>query len=250
MRDLDQLRERSDETMGRKLGLFALAGVLSVAATIAIGVVERDADERELAADLAPVEQLVRDNSDPKAPAPTRAASQVEPRQLSFPATLVGVESAVEATVRAAEAEHASLTAGTGLGLGGAGGRSGSRAPASTLASIGAERLQRIARHDPLVAQALPERGGQLAPYGAEGAFTLQVVAYPERDEAERFVNVLRARGHKAYVASGEVPGRSRTFRVRIGPFASRREAVEYQGKFERTERMHTLVVSSAPQSH
>lgn len=247
MRDLDQLRERSDETMGRKLGLFALAGVLSVAATLAIGVVERDSDESELGADLAPVEQLAREDADPRAPAPTRKASQVEPRQLSFPATLVGVESAVEATVRAAEMEHAALTARAGEFGATARPRPTTRAPAGTLASAQGEHLQRIAKHDPLLAKALPERSGTLAPYGSEGAFTLQVVAFDQRDEAERFVEALRARGHKAFLAAADVPGRSRTFRVRVGPFATRREAVDYQTKFERAERMHTLVVASTP---
>ena len=229
--------------MGRKLGLFALAGVLSVAAMIALGVVDGGSSEPALETDLEPLAQLALENPDPKAPPPKRAA-EVELGRLSFPATLVGVESAVEATVRAAEAEHAALTsridaASTSLG------RAGSHAPASTLASTHAERLQRVARHDPLVAQALPERGGSAAPYGSDGAFTLQVVSYETRDEADRFVQALRMRGHKAFVAQAEVPGRSRYFRVRVGPFASRREASDYQRRFEQDERMHTLIVAS-----
>ena len=43
-----------------------------------------------------------------------------------------------------------------------------------------------------------------------------------------------------------EVPGRGRYFRVRVGPFATRQEANEYQRSFESAERMHTILVSNA----
>ena len=51
-----------------------------------------------------------------------------------------------------------------------------------------------------------------------------------------------RSRAPRVRMAA-DVPGRGRYFRVRIGPFDSRREALDYQRKFETDERMHTLVV-------
>ena len=39
MRDLDQLRERSDETTVRRLGLFVMGGAVGVAALMAFGIV-------------------------------------------------------------------------------------------------------------------------------------------------------------------------------------------------------------------
>jgi hypothetical protein len=47
-------------------------------------------------------------------------------------------------------------------------------------------------------------------------------------------------------VGVAEVPGRGRTFRVRVGPFTTRREALDYQTSFEQSERMHTILVSGA----
>ncbi|MDB4990827.1 MAG: Sporulation domain protein, partial [Myxococcaceae bacterium] len=82
-------------------------------------------------------------------------------------------------------------------------------------------------------------------PSGSEGAFTLQVVSYETRDAAERFANALRARGHRAFVTPAEVPGRGRSFRVRVGPFTTRHEALLYQSSFERDERMHGILVTS-----
>jgi len=242
IRDLDQLRERSDETAGRKLGLFALAGTLAVAAIIAFSVVAGGSPEPERPSTLDPLAQLALTGADPKAPVPKPPAA-VQLERLSFPATLGGDESALEAAVRAAEAEHASLTSGART-------RARARAedvPASTLASGESDRLSRAAKHDPLVAQAMPERGGAVAPSGSEGAFTLQVVSYDTREAAERFATALRARGHRAFAAQAELPGRGRSYRVRVGPFTTRRDALAYQASFEQVEHMHSILVTSAP---
>jgi DedD protein len=246
MRDLDQLREREHRgagNEGRKLGLLALAGTLSVAAIISLGVVSGSSGEREVPAELDPLSQLVLSGQDPKAP-PAAPKSAVQLEHLSFPATLGGDEAAIEAaienTARSADAELAGLTGRIP--------RARARAedvPASTLATGESDRLSRAAKHDPLIAQAIPERGGVVAPSGSEGAFTLQVVSYETRDAAERFANALRARGHRAFVLPAEVPGRGRSFRVRIGPFTTRRDALIYQTSFEREERMHSIVVTS-----
>jgi DedD protein len=238
MRDLDQLRERSDETAGRRLGLFALAGTLAVAAIIAFSVVAGGSPEPERPSTLDPLAQLALTGADPKAPVPKPPAA-VQLERLSFPATLGGDESALEATVRAAEAEHSSIAARTRTRA--------SDIPASTLASGESDRLSRVAKHDPLVAQAMPERGGAVAPSGSEGAFTLQVVSYDTREAAERFATALRARGHRAFVAQAELPGRGRSYRVRVGPFTTRRDALAYQASFEQGERMHSILVTSPP---
>jgi cell division septation protein DedD len=57
---------------------------------------------------------------------------------------------------------------------------------------------------------------------------------------------MLRARSHRAFVTQAEVPGRGRFFRVRVGPFTTRKEAESYQARFEADEHMHTIVVSNA----
>jgi len=249
MRDLGKLRER-DETTGRKLGLFALSGVLSVAAIIALGVVGGGSAEREAGPVRDPLEELALSAGDPKAPLPSAPAAPkatVELERLSFPATLVGDEAVIQATIRAADAELAALSGRAPRNRPREEVMRASDIPASSLASEQSLRLRRSARHDPLMAQALPERSdGTYAPHGSEGAFTLQVVSFEQRDPAERFAHALRARGHKAYTVSAEVPGRGRTFRVRVGPFTTRREALEYQTRFEQSERMHTILVSGA----
>jgi len=57
------------------------------------------------------------------------------------------------------------------------------------------------------------------------------------------FADALRKRGHAAYVTSGSVEGRGTHWRVRIGPFESRREAQNYRTTFEHEEGMNTFIV-------
>jgi cell division septation protein DedD len=237
MRDLERLRERSEDNAGRKLGLFALAGTLSVAAIISAGVLSGGTQEDVEPTQPDPLVHLaLTSTADPKDLKASEGAKtdSLELTRLSFPATLAGDEGPIAATVRdRATARLAKRVVATD-------------APAATLAGDETERLQRAARHDPLMAQAMPERPGAIAPAGSEGALTLQVVSFQTRDAADRFVNALRARGHRAFLAQAELPGRGRSFRVRIGPFTTRREALLYQKSFEETERMHGIVVTGA----
>jgi len=92
---------------------------------------------------------------------------------------------------------------------------------------------------------------GKQAPRGAEPVatkamrYTLQVRAFPERDKAEELVEHLRQRGIDAFVAEGDLPGRGRWFRVRIGRFSSRGEAERYRQRFvaqQKTDAFVTLV--------
>ena len=259
MRDLDQLRERGDDATGRKLGLFALAGILSVAAVFAMGImVGRGGDEEsretkdplaELALPQAKAENALADN-------PT---ANVRPEALSFPSTLVENQDdpAVEEAVRAAEAEHRALETQHTRAPGAAQDVPPiPAAPPPTVADLPAQtaargddaHLARVAAHDPLVARALPESepAVSLAPQGRDGAYVLQVVSYEGASQAEKFANTLRARGHKAFVMAADVPGRGRFHRVRVGPFETRQEAASYQRTFENSEHMHTILVANA----
>jgi DedD protein len=81
------------------------------------------------------------------------------------------------------------------------------------------------------------------APAAEAGDFLLHVISYESRAPAEALARALRERGHEAFVVSGEVNGRGRYYRVRIGPFASKQAADAYRRTFEIRERMNTIVV-------
>jgi len=258
MRDLDQLRERGDESTGRKLGLFAMASVLSVAAVFAMGIMIGRGDAEETAAPSDPLAQLVLTPSahaqNSNAQSSVVAVEPMRPESLSFPSTLTDREDpAVEATVRAAAQEHAALieqpaqvaAAPIAVPVPAIPAVPDAAFPASREATENTDRLMRVAKHDPLIASALPAPPVELAAHGHEGAYTLQVVSYESSEQAERFAKNLRGRNHKAFVAQADVPGRGRFFRVRIGPFEARKDALDYQASFERDEHMHTIVVGT-----
>lgn len=245
MRDLDQLRERDEDTRGRKLGLLTLACIVSVSALFAVASLLGGGESAE-AASIDPLTELALAVPASRGPQ-AGAALAVRPESLSFPSTLVEAnppadDALVEATVKAAEAEHAALTGGRELPPR----KSSADLPASRMVSGDYIRLSQLSKRDPLVASALPKHASvDLAPTGSEGAFTLQVVSYETRDQAEAFAGTLRSRSHKAFVTQAEVPGRGRFFRVRVGPFTTRKEAEDYRGRFEDDEHMHTIVVSN-----
>ncbi len=250
MRDLDQLRERDEDARGRKLGLLTLASIVSVAALIAGTSLMGTGDAAEAAA-IDPLTELsLSAPANQVRPLPA-AAPKLEPRALTFPSTLVdnGVDNGeanrddalVEATVRAAEAEHAALSVPKPVAA-----KTSAELPAGDGATADHARLAQLAKRDLLVRSALPKQAsGSRAPEGSEGAFTLQVVSYETRDAAENFALTLRSRGHKSFVAEAEVEGRGRFFRVRVGPFTTRKEAALYQERFEQDEHMHTILVSN-----
>jgi DedD protein len=262
MRDLDQLRERGDETTRRKLGLFVLAGVLSVAAVFAMGIMVGRDGEAAPRSGSDPLAELALPSAKAEGKVPGAARPvEVRPEALSFPSTLsdTGDDAPlVEATVRAAEAEHALLSGAPSRAvpvppIPGAPSAvvvpppSAAELPAASAASDHAARLTRVAQHDPLVARALPTEDApqDLAPAGYEGAFVLQVVSYDSAAQADKFATTLRARGHKAFVMQADVPGRGRFHRVRVGPFKTRAEAASYQSQFESSEHMHTILVAN-----
>ena len=108
--------------------------------------------------------------------------------------------------------------------------------------------MKNFRKTGPMVAAALPAVARQREPRvrasaGSDGLYTLQVISYRTREEAEIFAEALRGRGHQSFVTEAEVGDRGTFFRVRIGPFENAREAARYRATFEQEEQMNTYVV-------
>lgn len=82
-----------------------------------------------------------------------------------------------------------------------------------------------------------------LAEPGMEGGFLVQVASFPRQEDADRFVEELRRRGHQAFRQAANVPGRGLWHRVRIGSFKTKYAATLYQRKLEKTERISAIVI-------
>lgn len=82
-----------------------------------------------------------------------------------------------------------------------------------------------------------------VAPAGADGGYQLQVASFKDQADADKLVEELRRRGHRAFQQAAYVPDRGLWHRVRIGPFKTRYEAQKYKAEFERTERLAPFLV-------
>ncbi len=83
----------------------------------------------------------------------------------------------------------------------------------------------------------------ELAPMGSEGGYQIQVASFNNQEDADKFVNDLRKRGHSAYRQAAHVPTRGLWHRVRVGPFKTKFQALQYKRKFEQTERVSPFLV-------
>lgn len=239
MRDLERIEERSSDDGNRVLVLSGVGLIAAIGIVVAAIAALPDDDEAQAEDPLQALAlEGVPEVAEPSEEAP--ADPDLDPKTLSFPTTLV-TESRPEvaAAMAAAAAELAHLDPLTSppprskiaAGL-----------PAAVTAGPDREVVEMAAVRDPLVAATVPDRT-KSSPAGYEGLYTLQVISYRDPQEAQVFADALRKRGHAAYVTSGSVEGRGTHWRVRIGPFESRREAQSYRTTFEHEEGMNTFIV-------
>ena len=78
-----------------------------------------------------------------------------------------------------------------------------------------------------------------------DGQWTLQLSAYQDRAEADRFAAGLRDKGYAPYIVSANVPGRGMWYRVRMGRFATRDAASRYLSDFKRETSLDAIVTNN-----
>ena len=251
MRDLDRLQEQDPDGRGRQVMVWLIVALLVFGLTV--GVIAWNSTYKARLEEPDPLDQLVSAQMprSRQVAAGTDAKKTPDSPRLTFQRRLTGEEERPEviAALAAARREEEALAAAED----GEDDESAvpevakvppAQMPAGLTASSG-DKLEKAARHDPLVAAALPKapNAHMRASSGADGEFILQVMSYEGKDEADAFASALRDRGHEAFVAAAHVDGRGRTYRVRIGPFKSKQAADAYRRGFEERERMNTIVV-------
>jgi cell division septation protein DedD len=95
------------------------------------------------------------------------------------------------------------------------------------------------------VSAAEPGRdAGVIRVKSAENArYSVQVGSYPNMAEATKVVERWKGKGYPAYLMIADIPDRGRWYRVRIGGFESRGEAMRYMDEFTSRENVEALVV-------
>jgi DedD protein len=245
VRNLDDIQEEDRGSKTSRFAALLLASLAGAAIVTAVVVMSRRGgavqhQTRDPLADLV----LAQKNAAP-------SADKLETREVSFPGILSDDEKPTTA-LAAVRDEHGRLLAPPDA----------SSMPAPAAPPPAAERLPVVPLpvgemlgatavttepKDGLVALAADKSklppGGELAPPGMDGGFQLQVASFKDQADADRLVDDLRRRGHRAYRLTADVPERGLWQRVRIGPFKTKFEAQKYKAELERTERITPFVV-------
>ncbi len=77
------------------------------------------------------------------------------------------------------------------------------------------------------------------------GAFTLQISAFQNRAEADRFAGKLRDKGYAPYIVAAEVPKKGTWYRVRMGSFPTKEAASRYLADFKRETQIDAFVAGN-----
>lgn len=96
--------------------------------------------------------------------------------------------------------------------------------------------LERPRHHEDPIPEKVPDAD--------PGVYMLQVASFKDQREATEMVRKLKHAGHKSFLVSVNMPDRGGMwYRVRVGPFNSKREAWSYKANFELRERLPAFVV-------
>ncbi len=79
----------------------------------------------------------------------------------------------------------------------------------------------------------------------ADGTWTVQLSAYQDKAEADRFAAGLRDKGYAPYIVEASIPGKGTWFRVRMGRFPTKDAASRYMDDFRRETSMNAIVTTA-----
>lgn len=82
-----------------------------------------------------------------------------------------------------------------------------------------------------------PEPAAASAPQAGSTGYSVQVIAMRERSSSEAIAKRLVGKGYNAYVLDPAPGSRSTLYRVRVGPYKTRREAEDARARLEKEER-------------
>ncbi len=73
--------------------------------------------------------------------------------------------------------------------------------------------------------------------------YTLQIASFPSRDKADSYVSRFKAVGNrKPFITPAEVPGKGTWYRVKIGKFETKEQALAFQSIFEARTKTQSIL--------
>lgn len=92
---------------------------------------------------------------------------------------------------------------------------------------------------------AIARASARPAEASADGSWTLQLSAYQDKAEADRFATDLRGKGYAPFVVEAKVAGKGTWYRVRMGRFPSKDAAGRYLSDFRRETQIEAIVTTA-----
>ncbi|HZJ54819.1 MAG TPA: SPOR domain-containing protein [Myxococcaceae bacterium] len=284
MRDTHRMREKYDLSLdSRQVVSLLIGGIVVLGAVFVLGVLvgkklagtpradrapdlltaldhKSDALERARAAPpLTFQEELTK----PVAPTPTvvraPAASAPAASALTAPGSSTGATAHASSTPAAASSSSVAPVSGPAAAPAASAVASKptlprpAAVPAPATAEVKAEKKAELSPRQ-ATAESVVTRSAPAAAHptpkvpeatSATGAFTLQLGASPNRDDAERQASRLREKGYAPYIVAAEVPGKGTWYRVRMGSFPSKDAATRYLQDFKRETQAEAFVAST-----
>lgn len=242
VRNLEQIQEGDTKPRASRLGALALASLASAAIAVSFVVMNKRPGPAS-ASSADPLAELL---ASAKADGP---AERLERTDVTFPGVLSDAEQPTTALAAVKDARGRLVVQPDAELAPTAPPPATDRLPVAPLpvgALLGAtsvtndpkDRLTQMA-----AGAARSQEDAELSPAGMDGGFQLQVASFKDQADADRLVEDLRRRNHRAFRQAAYVPDRGLWYRVRIGPFKSRFEAQRYKVEFEKTERVSPFVV-------
>lgn len=249
MRGIEQIQERDDAGNSSRLMSLALGGLALACVLFAVGVmVGRESGETRASTREDALDRL--DRLDRATRATDTNAAMTWPERLTGPAPSNAPAPAAPGATAAATAPSPAAILGASAPVAPSLVDPTNRPvllnqpapPAANAAGLG------IRMRDGTIPGAAPSTDAPAnttpAQPGTEGPFSVQVSSFRNLPHAQNFAAQLRQRGHHAFVAAPATdPNHNVWHRVRIGPFASQREANAFRVTFEQREHLPTIVV-------
>ncbi|MBN1605520.1 MAG: SPOR domain-containing protein [Polyangiaceae bacterium] len=247
LRNLEQIQEVDAHHSAARIAALLL-GSVGLGALVVVGVMSLKSAKAPSQTKNDALAQLVRGHRATSA----KPAEELDGREVTFPGILSDEERPTTALAAvkddrgrlAAQPEGPARSDGSLVAL-----STSDRLPVVPLPAGSLLSASQVTQNpqDPLTSMAAQasrvDEAAEPAPSGREGDFQIQVASFKSVEDADRFVEQLRKRGHKAYRLVAQVPNRGVWHRVRIGPFANKYDAENYRSRLERKERMGAFIV-------
>jgi cell division septation protein DedD len=234
IRDAERFKDKLEVSLdGRQVFFLFFGGAVLACLVFVLGVmVGKRLEGRERVARKAVTSTAI----DPLAALDELGADEAAaPDDLAFPAALAGEPKAKARALDAADLAPARSLAPDGTGAA----MQAVRAAAAKLADA---KPPEPPKPEPAAVAAPSAAPAAAAAAVDDRKFTLQISSFQERAEADALVAKLSSMGYKPYVVMSDVPDKGLFFRVRIGEFSSRSEALVAKEDFEKKERIIAYV--------